>query len=170
AAAIPILMNALNDPDEMVQEFAVRGFGKIGPKSIPRLLTALKDGDELARYRAATSFRFFLPKHATSAIPSLIEATKDPNKSVANEALIALSRLAPDSDSFALRCIEILQGPRKNLYDNTLIALRYIRPKSTAALPVIEPYLKHPNQGTRVLARLATKSIREKLPSPKSPR
>ena len=66
------------------------------PPDLSDLITSLKDPDVRARWLAATILGRYGPL-AKSAVPALVELTKDANPRVAAEAVAALRRINPES-------------------------------------------------------------------------
>ncbi|HIP10331.1 MAG TPA: HEAT repeat domain-containing protein, partial [Rhodospirillales bacterium] len=83
STAVPALIHALEDPDELVRGYVVEALSSIGQPTgnvIPALLDALDDKDPEVRLYAAEG----LGKIGEPvAIPELIQALDDPNESVA---------------------------------------------------------------------------------------
>jgi HEAT repeat protein len=94
--AVPILIGALKDNDELVREHAAEALGDIGaPEAIPHLTRAL--GDEAGRVRrdAVRSLGLFGPA-AKSALPEAEKLLKDSEPLVREAARAALRRIDPD--------------------------------------------------------------------------
>lgn len=84
-AAVPSLVETLQDPDRDVRAQAARALARMGPRAepaIPALIAALNDSDKEVRMGAARALGQIGPA-ASEAVPDLIKAIKDPrNKPV----------------------------------------------------------------------------------------
>ena len=123
--AVPALVAAFKQEDNMVRGGAEIVLGRIGPPAVPALLAALKDQDEDFRSSAAVALVLMgqnelLDPEAESVIPALIEALADESARVrafsasalgnftppAIEAVPALARLLEDVDEMVRRNAE----------------------------------------------------------------
>jgi hypothetical protein len=99
--AVPGLLRTLKDPDREVREQSAKALGLIGQPSdealtketIASLAQALKDEEGDVRMHSARSLGR-MGRDATTAIPALKEALKDPDERVRKEALDALAKLS----------------------------------------------------------------------------
>jgi len=95
-AVVPLLLDALHDPDPTVRTVAATYLGIIHEEpasAVPALVAALKDEDTAVRSAAATALGSFSPESAKSAVPALRKAAGDRNEDVAREAGVALVKL-----------------------------------------------------------------------------
>jgi HEAT repeat protein len=95
-AVVPLLLDALHDPDPTVRTVAATYLGIIHEEpasAVPALVAALKDEDTAVRSAAATALGSFSPEAAKSAVPALRKAAGDRNEDVAREAGVALVKL-----------------------------------------------------------------------------
>lgn len=79
-AAVPSLVETLEDPDRDVRAQAARALARMGPRAepaIPALIAALNDSDKEVRMGAARALGQIGPA-ASEAVPDLINAIKDP--------------------------------------------------------------------------------------------
>ena len=79
-AAVPALIETLNDPDQQVRAQAATALARMGPKAGPAidaLVHALDDPNEEVRRGAARALGQIGPE-AEEAVPALIQAIKDP--------------------------------------------------------------------------------------------
>lgn len=87
-AAVPSLVETLQDPDREVRAQAARALARMGPRAepaIPALIAALKDSDKEVRMGAARALGQIGPP-AAEAVPDLIKAIKDPRNKPADES------------------------------------------------------------------------------------
>jgi HEAT repeat protein len=92
-AAIPSLVEAFKDQDEIVRDNAVDAIVLMTPRAtVPTLVLALRDKDPLSRLHAARSLGR-LRRYTDESIPDLILLLKDTNADVRAEAVEALKRI-----------------------------------------------------------------------------
>lgn len=88
-AAVPSLVETLQDPDRDVRAQSARALARMGPRAepaIPALIAALNDSDKEVRMGAARALGQIGPA-ASEAVPDLIKAIRDPrNKPVEHVA------------------------------------------------------------------------------------
>jgi HEAT repeat protein len=92
---VPLLLEALSDPDPSVRTVAVTYLGIIGQdhgKVVPALIAALNDDSADVRIAAATALGSF-PGSAEKVLPALRRAMADSNADVAREAGVAIVKL-----------------------------------------------------------------------------
>jgi HEAT repeat protein len=93
--ALPTLIDSLRDPDKTVQQAALVAMGKMGPSAVPPLTQTLQQNTWWrARWYAAQGLAQIGPE-ARSAIPALVRALKDSNRSVQENAALALAAMHP---------------------------------------------------------------------------
>src|SRR5262249_7704201 len=98
--AIPLLTEALSDPDADVRRLALQALKKIDPAAKPgepeinAYARDLQDPDPGIRLRAATTLARIGPV-AASAVPALLEAANDEDPDVRRVAIDALSKIQP---------------------------------------------------------------------------
>jgi HEAT repeat protein len=95
-AVVPLLLEALLDPDATVRTVAATYLGIIHEEpaaAVPALVEALKDEDATVRSAAASALGSFSPEAAKTALPALRKAAGDRNEDVAREAGVALVKL-----------------------------------------------------------------------------
>ena len=136
-AAVPALIEALQDVDSNVSEAAADALGKIkDPRAVPALIAALKDEDWVFQawvFRALVSI-------GKPAIPALIEAVKDKDEDsgVRQDAAVALEEI--DDPRAVPDLIEALNDEDPNVRYSTASALK--NRKDPAAVPALIAALK----------------------------
>jgi HEAT repeat protein len=101
AAAVPVVIEALKDPEEKVCYSACYALGKMGSaalKAEPELQKKLQDKDPTVALAAAWALAKINPKCSETAarsVPLLIQGLSDPEPRVRMEAAIALRCLGP---------------------------------------------------------------------------
>ncbi len=106
-AALPDLMEGLNDPDATFRISSHQALVHMGPSAVPQLIQALKDPSDRVWYSAVLALGKIGPA-AKSAVPALMEAMKSDNKGLRILALNALVRIEPDHRAIDARVEEIV--------------------------------------------------------------
>jgi NADH dehydrogenase len=131
-AAVPELIQALNDDDWQVRHQAALVLGAIGPEAkaaVPALIAALDDDDKYFRSHAATALGKIGPE-ARAAVPALIEALKDRDEDVRRAAAAALGEIGPEARQAVAALVELLRDPRKPVRKQAVRALEEIDPEA----------------------------------------
>lgn len=92
---MPLLLEALKDPDPVVRAYAGGALGEIGAKAkraVPELSEALKDRNSAVRLGAATALGK-IGRKAREAVPALEAAAQDKDGEVRQAASEALERI-----------------------------------------------------------------------------
>ena len=104
-AALPALINLLDDSEEWVRRNAAEALGTVKASSetiVPALVKGLADADDQVRFHSALSL-IRLGGNSEAAVPALATALHDENRYVRAYAVEALRRInTPDSLSIAL--------------------------------------------------------------------
>lgn len=138
---VPALIKMLADEDDLARERAIEALGAIG---VPRtdvstaLTTALFDRSPIVRHRAVSLFAFSVPIPTTALAP-LAGLQKDPDKTVASLARIALDRGGGIHRTDVQMLMARLQ--RRDDRDDALQRLARLGPPSAEAVPAIIPFL-----------------------------
>lgn len=91
--AVPLLIDALKDPDADIRRDAAWNLGSLGDdRAIPALTEALKDQDDDVRFHVARN----LGKFGGPAVPFLLSALKDPDEHVRRYAAWILGTIGDD--------------------------------------------------------------------------
>ena len=91
-AAVPVLLEGLDDPDDQVREGIVFALRMTGTGAVPALIVACQDEDAYVRAVAAGLLGQIGPK-AEAAIPALKERLQDGDASVRQAATHALKAI-----------------------------------------------------------------------------
>ena len=91
-AAVPVLLEGLDDPDDQVREGIVFALRMTGPGAVPALIVACQDKDAHMRAAAAELLGQIGPK-AEAAIPALKERLQDGDAGVRQAATYALKAI-----------------------------------------------------------------------------
>jgi HEAT repeat protein len=113
AAAVPRIMNLLDDSNPMIRMKASQALGQIGPQAlaaVPALIRSLKDPSAQVRCNAAWALGCV--GSGTQVIPPLIEALDDDDPEVRRYSAFALSLLGPLADDAVPKLIERLEDAR----------------------------------------------------------
>lgn len=91
--AVPLLIDALKDPDADIRRDAAWNLGNLGDeRAIPALTEALKDQDDDVRFHVARN----LGKFEEPAVPFLLDALEDPDEYVRRYAAWILGVIGDD--------------------------------------------------------------------------
>lgn len=97
-AAVPVLVEALENGDAFQRETAVTVLALMGspsPEAVPALLKLLEDPSSFVRANAATAL-ILSPQHAATAVPVLIDLLKSDDSQMRQLAATNLELLGPD--------------------------------------------------------------------------
>src|SRR5581483_7891351 len=159
APAVPALIRALKDKDQRNRLEIVSAFGGVGEKNakevVPLLIEAVrKDPDALTRVFAIVSLKQLGPE-AQAAIPTLIEALKDPGSQYAHpadEAKGALEAFGPAATPALLEAIHHA-NPRIRAAAASLLGNQ--RAEAQKIVPSLTPLLKDQDRSVRLMAAQA---------------
>jgi HEAT repeat protein len=156
--AVPRLVEASKDPDEVVRGRAVAALGSIGlpaAQVVPALIAALGDPAPGVRYTAVLQFSFAQVPEA--AIPALTTRLGDEEKSVAGlaERALAAARQGQMANVPVLAMMLRMGSSR----DYTLLQLAKLGPRAAGAVPALVPILREPRALDRYLAAEALGAI-----------
>lgn len=166
-SAVPALVVALRDPDTGVRARAAQAIHFIGPGGVevdpvPQLILALDDSEAEVRREAAGALDRAWP-NVQRAIPKLIECLGDTvgnghgSSASASYALKDMARRGNSEIVVAALRAE-LQRTKGGPY-GAISALRGIGPAARAALPELQPLLKHSDEQLRNAAAMAIGQI-----------
>jgi HEAT repeat protein len=133
-AALPNLIDALQDPGSTLRYWAVRALGEIGSEAeaaVPYLIDALNDPDsDAVRSAAANALTRIDPRGAVSV---LIEALKDPDTSVRASAAYALGDIGPDALAAVPALTVLINDANSEVRVSATEALRAIRSRAESS-------------------------------------
>jgi vesicle coat complex subunit len=150
--AVPGLIEALDDQDELIRMHAVGALGEIGIPSaqvIPALAKALRDPSRTVRHRALSQFAFSLPP-TESVMPHLKELTGDKDPGIATLAKSALN--SPHRQARDRIAVHVTMLQMGNASDYTLRQLAQLGPEAAGAVQAVIPLLTHSRPLHRYLA------------------
>ena len=158
------------DPIQVKREKILTDLAAGGEKSIPALIKALKDKDVQMRRNACLTFINLATPMGTdrpkvnivSALPDLIEATKDEDADVRAWAAHAIAEIGPEAKDAVPQLIELFKGKDEGARNNAAVALGSIGPDAKAALPVLKEALKNKSEDVRGLAEVTINRIEGK--------
>ncbi len=149
----PILLQALNSPNDYIRMISVEALGKIRDKTtIPALIEKLKDPDKLVRRRTVEALGKIGDK---STIPILLQAIHDSDTEVCEGAIFALGLLGDKSSLPFLH--EIVNDSSLILRKSICIALGKIG--DTSSIPIIMDMLEKKDLELRLLSIAALGKI-----------
>jgi HEAT repeat protein len=138
ASAVPVLVQALDDPDASTQVAAARTLGQIGAAALPGLLEALRKPEKFVRREAIWAL-VRMGSAAKKAVPALAEALRDSDLRVRLGAAQALGAIGPDASAAIRSLIECLK-------DSNLIFCRLAAQALTRLGPEALPALRQASQ------------------------
>lgn len=167
-AAIPALIQALNDSDASVRGAAADALGNIGQPAIPALNDALVDQDKAVRDGALRALVVIRPLEK-AVIPLLIAGLQDQDKTVRLSALTMLERIGPEANATVPALVEALKDKNADVRSAASGALGAIGPNARDAVSVLIKALKDEDEKVRWRASSALRMIgpdaREAVPA-----
>jgi HEAT repeat protein len=163
-AAVPILMESLNDRDDRLEALeALGGIAHAARAAVPRLIEGLKDADPIFRAAAAeglgrigwaslnwTDSRYRYPSPARSAVDPLIAALKDPDPRVRKCSLIALCDIGDDSQRAIPDIVNLLKDSVPEVRLAAVRAFRRLGGVPASARETVAGLLKDTNRRTQL--------------------
>ncbi len=169
STAIPVLIEALNDPDINIRKNAAFALGSMGAEAIeavPALLAALKDADQSLRMDVAVALRHIGPTSTEVlefAIADLTNTLTDENPQVRQGAAFGLGILSQEAASAVPHLIATLKDSDEEVQIAAAIALKRI---GQAAVPALTAALNDEQMSVRAKAAFALGKINaEAVPS-----
>lgn len=129
SAAVPALINALQDDNPIVRLHAVAALQAIGPEAneaVPGLIKELQNGNSKVRGNAAEALAVIGP-WAEEAVPNLVNALQRDNPKVKVAAAWALGHLGDEATAALPVLIKALQDENSNAQENATLTLKRIR-------------------------------------------
>ena len=155
---VPLLENALNDPDEEVRIWMVLAFlhhTTEKKKALPMLVEMLKSTNDSVRSSAAAGIGGLGPD-GSSAAPALAQALKeDPNPYVRRAAAITLSEIKPDPAVVMPALLKGLDEKGTDVPWFSAEALGKLGSKAKEAVPVLLAILKNSSSSSYDLSSAA---------------
>jgi HEAT repeat protein len=105
---MPELIRLLGDENNDVRTAARWALGQTGPKGIPALREALKNGNPRVRSGAAFALGSMGPA-AEEAVPDLLHAMKDEDRTVRIDAILAIGKTKVASDAVVRALNQVLE-------------------------------------------------------------
>ncbi len=157
--AVPALLAAGHDPDELVRRNALMALASIGipsPPIVAALLDGLRDSSSLVRQTAVTQFAFTVPltQPVVTAVTPLLN---DPNRSIATLARSALDKARPD-EATQLESLGLMVQ-HSAARDYALHQLAQLGPAAGDALLPVLPLLQDDRPLIRYLAAEAISAM-----------
>ena len=156
------------DPEVIHRDVVMAELRRIGRRAVPRIARALKDPDVQMRKNATLvliDLVEVLPGErlvdTRPAIPSLIEATGDPDHQVRAWAAYALSAIGPDARKAVPSLIRLLKDTEEGPRNNGAIALGRIGAAAKAGIPALRGAMADPKEDVRRFATTAIAQIEE---------
>lgn len=139
-AAVPALVSALEDPDDVVRQNAIAALENCGPVAVPALIKALGSPRAGTRRLAALVLDRMGPQ-AAPALPALEKALLDKDPKVRGQVVDALSSI--DDEAVIPVLIDLLTHEADDMVrERTIAAFLNFGPKAKAAVPVLINVMK----------------------------
>jgi HEAT repeat protein len=145
-AAIPLLIDALDDPAEEVAYAAQCALTEIGPKALPALARALKDKRVNVRASAAYSIGGRWSRESRTFLPDLIDALRDPEPRVRWCACAALGSFESEAAMAVPALTDALNDKDARISGIAATTLGRIGPKAHPAVPTLTELLRRKNK------------------------
>lgn len=149
--AFPILLAAVNDPEQGVREAAIQALGTYGQEVLPTLMELLNHPDKYVRRNAVWAIGKFGPA-ARFAISSLCNALRDADSRTAGGSAQALGNMGEVAGPAVPALIEAMRGTNVVLCRLASKALSQI---GVPALEALMANLRHSDPFVRAEAALA---------------
>jgi HEAT repeat protein len=170
-AAVPVLIQALKDKDEVVHSRAAGALGKIGPgakAAAPALIATLKDKDRDSITRANAALALGkIGAEAKTVVPVLTEALADKDEYVRAKAVEALGDIGPEARDAIPALRQAFKKNKGNIFIAPGIVSAWGR-IGKPAVPELIDALKSKNEGVSEIAARALGKIgpdaREAMP------
>src|SRR5262249_49270737 len=157
-AAVPALVVALGDKNELVRRQAAQSLGDFGARAraaVGKLGEALRDAKDFVREQAADALGKIGPA-ARAAVPALVEALRDPVKYVRRQAAVALGKAGPPAHKALEALLQALEDPEEDVQSAAARALGEIHPE---IVTVLRDALRSPDARVRAGAARALGEI-----------
>ena len=166
STVVPVLVEALEDPDPAIRRSAAYGLGVMGLQdsdTIAALLSHLKDPDPAVRMDVAVALQQLGPASdqiQKTAIADFIEALNHEDKAVREGATFALGTLGKEAAPAIAQLIAALKDSDEEVRISAAIALRRI---GSPAVPALTKALTDADMQVRTKAAFALGKIESAL-------
>jgi HEAT repeat protein len=161
ASAVPVLTEALRDPDVQVRVGAARSLGQVGPSAgdaVTALARTLRDPDSRVRFDTAVALGR-IGSGARDAVGALGRALNDPAPEVRVGAAMGLGGMGAAAQEMVPALAEALRAGNAVLRISAASALGNIGPGARSAVPALLAALRDSNTSVRTTAAAALGSI-----------
>lgn len=157
-AFIPLLLQAMNDPDAEVQWRAEFALGRVGAEGVPQIAEGLRHSEAQVR-RASAYVLGPMGPTAKAAVPDLLSAAGDADASVRVWAVMALGLIDPQHP----RVIPVLAKALRDTNEDVVrVACRIViklGPEAREVLPSVLAVLDHARAELRWLACIGLRQM-----------
>lgn len=158
--AIPALAGLLDGPHAPVAAYAISVYKAQAEPALPQLTALLADTSRNAdaRWNAARTIGKTGPP-AVSALPVLVEMTRDSEATVRGNSAEAIGDIGPNAVDGVPALIGALSDPVPTVRHNAVRALGFIGPPAAEAMDAIKPLLDDPDAKVKAEAEKALQAI-----------
>lgn len=147
-AAVPVLVQCLQDESEMTRRNACYALNAVGAAAVEPLRAALKDAREYVRDNAAEALGD-LGNKAVPAVPTLVENLGDPSGSVRSHTIEALGTTGQSSSIAVPGLVKALGDKNDGVRRNAVFALARIGENAADAVEGLQNVLFDANRYVR---------------------
>lgn len=162
AAAVPALIEALDDHDVHIRRLAVDALANVGPSAIPEVAMALQDDRPIVRQAAAET----LGEFGVKALPTLVSSLDHEDAKVRHAAVRSIFQLQPRAQAAVPRLVMALDDADSQVRGEAASALARGGP---AVVPRLTPVFKSENRETRLLGIAVLQRMRFGIPATATP-
>lgn len=143
--SVPELARALRDSNENVAERSANALAKIGPASVPVLVDVLRDSNPDVQKRMYTIAFYMTHEGKVATVPALVDLFRDPDNEVRERTMRVLSHMVQEAESSFPEIVKSLDRDPK-LQGVVINITQKLGPK---AVPLLVQWLNDPNPEIR---------------------
>ncbi len=153
---LPILMNGMGSPDEVIHKTSLEGIEDMGPEAadaVPSLIDALGNSKSLDT-SIVWALKEIGPK-AEAAVPMLVKSLETRDRFEAKQIIEALGAIGGDAEIIVPALIAKLKDPSSDTRKTALMALGKFAPEGTEAIQPLIAALQDKNKFVRSNAAMS---------------
>lgn len=162
--AVPVLTSLLRSPHAVIAARALSEYKAQAKSALPELIRLMKDRSQPveARWNAARTIGKVGPD-ALSALPALIEMTRDPEPNVREHSAEAIGDIGPTATAGIPALVAAMKDDFVKARRDAVRSLGWIGPAAKEAGPEMVKLLDDPEQIVRDAARKALETVAPEL-------